>query len=697
MDDESSDAEGRPVAEAGRRGRIQLPPDPPILRAHRRLDPARRRGRRYSHEGHGGHARSGRRRSHGSLWRDRGSGAGAAADMGVSQSGVRQVANAAGTCDEDRIARTAIVVRRTALVLGVAGAILLAVLAAPVSELTFARAGHAADVALLSLAVLLSVIAGGQTALLQGLRRIGDLARIGILGAVTGTLVSLPIVYFWREAGVVPALVALSGISALLAWHCMRRLDLKVRPMRWRDMGSEVRELLRLGLAFMTSALLMMGAAYIVRALSPANRRPGGCRFLPGGLGGGWPLRGVHPAVDVDRLLSTTRGARSRRSPVQPDRQRADPRQHAAGRTGGDRHPGACTAPNDGPLQRAVRQARRREVLRWICLGMAMRVITWPMGFIVVAKNRKVAFVVVDLAWAFVNVALSWLLIELYGISGAGIAFFASYAFHAAVIYPVVRRMTGFAWSSDNVRTGLALVGLASAAFLACWHLPATVGFVVGLMGVLWPRVARTRCTLCPAWWKARCRVRSGASLFAATAPAMNIRSFSDLGPPSSQGCCRTSTSARRSKVDFLEVVTMSSVDVLIPCYRYGRYLQECVQSVLTQGIGELRVLILDDASPDDTPEVAAALARQDKRVTYRRHETNRGHIETYNEGIAWARADYMMLFFVGRRLSAPWCAQSCGGTDGQTSGSWVLLWRCTGTRTSSHAPNAPTVAPQSG
>ena len=85
-------------------------------------------------------------------------------------------------------------------------------------------------------------------------------------------------------------------------------------------------------------------------------------------------------------------------------------------------------------------------------------------------------------------------------------------------------------------------------------------------------------------------------------------------------------------------------MDVVIPCYRYGRYLQECVQSVLTQGIGGLRVLIIDDASPDETPEVAAALARQDKRVTYRRHEANRGHIETYNEGIAWARADYMML-----------------------------------------------------
>ena len=32
------------------------------------------------------------------------------------------------------------------------------------------------------------------------------------------------------------------------------------------------------------------------------------------------------------------------------------------------------------------------EVLRWICLGIALRVITWPIGFIVVAKNRQAIF-----------------------------------------------------------------------------------------------------------------------------------------------------------------------------------------------------------------------------------------------------------------------------------------------------------------
>jgi glycosyltransferase involved in cell wall biosynthesis len=48
--------------------------------------------------------------------------------------------------------------------------------------------------------------------------------------------------------------------------------------------------------------------------------------------------------------------------------------------------------------------------------------------------------------------------------------------------------------------------------------------------------------------------------------------------------------------------------------------------------------------SPDNTAQVAAALAREDPRVTVIRHTTNKGHINTYNEGIEWASADYMLL-----------------------------------------------------
>ena len=88
----------------------------------------------------------------------------------------------------------------------------------------------------------------------------------------------------------------------------------------------------------------------------------------------------------------------------------------------------------------------------------------------------------------------------------------------------------------------------------------------------------------------------------------------------------------------------MSSVDVIVPCYRYGCFLRECVESVLSQSVRDVRVLIIDDASPDDTAEVASELARNSSKVTFLRHSKNQGHIRTYNEGIDWVSADYMLL-----------------------------------------------------
>jgi GT2 family glycosyltransferase len=88
----------------------------------------------------------------------------------------------------------------------------------------------------------------------------------------------------------------------------------------------------------------------------------------------------------------------------------------------------------------------------------------------------------------------------------------------------------------------------------------------------------------------------------------------------------------------------VSSVDLFVPCYRYGHFLRECVESVLSQSDVSVRVLIIDDASPDNTAEVAASLACEDARVSFIRHIENKGHIATYNEGIEWASADYMLL-----------------------------------------------------
>ena len=89
----------------------------------------------------------------------------------------------------------------------------------------------------------------------------------------------------------------------------------------------------------------------------------------------------------------------------------------------------------------------------------------------------------------------------------------------------------------------------------------------------------------------------------------------------------------------------MNTVDVIIPCYNYGRYLRECVHSVVCQtGVG-VRVLVIDDASSDETPEIGWQLAGSHGAVQFRRHAVNRGHIATYNEGLLeWASGEYVVL-----------------------------------------------------
>lgn len=85
-------------------------------------------------------------------------------------------------------------------------------------------------------------------------------------------------------------------------------------------------------------------------------------------------------------------------------------------------------------------------------------------------------------------------------------------------------------------------------------------------------------------------------------------------------------------------------VSVVIPCYNYARFLPDAVNSALGQEGVAVRVLIVDDASTDESPAVAKRFASQDPRVSVLLHKQNMGHIATYNEGLAKADGDYVVL-----------------------------------------------------
>ena len=94
-------------------------------------------------------------------------------------------------------------------------------------------------------------------------------------------------------------------------------------------------------------------------------------------------------------------------------------------------------------------------------------------------------------------------------------------------------------------------------------------------------------------------------------------------------------------------------VTFIVPCYKLAHLLPECVGSILAQTHGHVEVLIMDDCSPDNTPEVAASFA--DPRVRHIRNEPNLGHLRNYNKGIALATGDYVWLISADDRLRSPY------------------------------------------
>lgn len=85
-------------------------------------------------------------------------------------------------------------------------------------------------------------------------------------------------------------------------------------------------------------------------------------------------------------------------------------------------------------------------------------------------------------------------------------------------------------------------------------------------------------------------------------------------------------------------------VSVVIPCYNYGRFLAQCIASLANQPDIELDIIIVDDCSTDGSLFIAEGIARSDDRIRVIAHRENKGHIATYNDGLAAAKGEFVVL-----------------------------------------------------
>ena len=398
--------------------------------------------------------------------------------MGIRSSGVRQIASAAGSNDGFKVAQTVIALRRVVMLLGVLGAGVTAFLSKPICELTFGNCDHVIAVAVASSAIFFGAISWGLSAVIQGMRRIGDLAKSNVFAALISTLISVPLIYTFREKGIVPCVIAVAATSALTCWWFARRIQVDRISMTVSETWVEARGLLALGLIFMTSAVLTTGVAFLTRVIVVRSLGIDAAGFYQAA----WTLSGIYVSMILQAMGADyfPRLSAVAKQPIECNRlinQQAEVGLLLA-------VPGVLATLTFAQLVIHVfyssKFAPAAQLLQWLVLGMVLRVVCWPMGFLLPARSERKLFFWTQIISNTMQFAMIWVGVKWGGLAGIGMGFSAGELFSCCLIYFVVKRMVGFTISPSNIRHLMVAVPAIALAFVMSYFISGITAIVLG-------------------------------------------------------------------------------------------------------------------------------------------------------------------------------------------------------------------------
>ena len=399
--------------------------------------------------------------------------------LGIGTSGVREIADAIGSKEPDRIGRMVQILRKMCWLTGLFGWLIAAIFAYPLSVWAFNSPEFAVPLAILGVTMLLGAISGGQVAFLQGSRRIADMAKINVYSAIASTAISICLYWQLGMKGIVPALALGAVVTLLISWLYARKVPVPGHAqVSWIAAIKDSKRLVSLGIAFMWSALLVSIVGLITNALIVRNLG----MEANGYYGAAWALSGMFANFILGAM-----GADfcPRLTAVQ------------------NNHPMVCKLVNEqteigillalpgliatlffAPLAITLFYTKEflvaAELLPWLVLGVFGKITSWPMGFVLIAKGASKWFAGTETIFNLFYLGLLTAGLFLFGLHGLAASFFVLYIAYNLFMYFVSRRMIQFSWSRSVWR----LLGVSSllifAGFALSFFLSETQNYIAG-------------------------------------------------------------------------------------------------------------------------------------------------------------------------------------------------------------------------
>jgi PST family polysaccharide transporter len=394
------------------------------------------------------------------------------ATMGLDTVGTRQIAEANAKQDARALAVARHAMFWGTLALASVGTLVVWCFRKILAERVLGSAAHAGVVGWLAVGVALTVVAASQGALIQGMRRIADLARISVYGAVVNTVVGIALIWRWGHAGLV-FYVLMTPIASFLVgyWYVSRLPKAGTYCIPFPEMAHQWKTLLRLGTAFMGAALVSSLIQLWIRVDIDSVL---GTKAL-GQFQASWAISGqyigfVLGAMGADYYPRLTGVIHDRNAAIRLVNEQTEIALLLSapifiammGLT-----PWIIQLLYSSTFSPAV------IVLRWQILSDVLKVAAWPLGFVILAAgDGKTFFWSETLALLIIGVLIAGLL-RVVGLEITGIAYLVCYAFYLPLVYILAKSRLGFKWSFAVTRllfiTFVVCAGVGTLASVSRW------------------------------------------------------------------------------------------------------------------------------------------------------------------------------------------------------------------------------------
>src|SRR5690554_2395620 len=368
-------------------------------------------------------------------------------NFGLGTSAVKNISEANVTNDRDRVTTVITVLRRLVWITGILGALVTLIFSPLLSQFTFGNKEYTLAFVWISITLLLNQLSTGELVLLQGLRRLQQLAKANVYGSLAGLVISIPLYYRFGMEGIVAVIIITAFATLFFTWYFTRDIEMKKQRVSRATTVLEGKNMLVMGFMISMSGLIALMVAYVIRIFI---NRTGDVADV------GYYTAGFTIINTYVGMVFTAMGT--------------------------DYYPRlSLVASDNNQCKEHINQQSEIAVLilapiligflvfinwaiillyssqflaitgmvYWATLGIFFKTLSWAIAFVFLAKGASQLFFWNELAGSVTGLVFSILGYHFAGLTGLGISFFIGYLVYFIQVFLIAKIKFGFSFYSS--------------------------------------------------------------------------------------------------------------------------------------------------------------------------------------------------------------------------------------------------------